>query len=362
MNMNAPGSISEKSITENGDGDMVIPVIGVPFSGPVEGNLDLHGDYFDKSTDLGPLDTVMAFWDHGHDESYMRGELKSLGYSETQIDAFGKDFGFGRRHIGIAQRAETTDEGVIYNVIVNRRAKYFKVLERAAKEGLLSVSSKAIHRVDDPDNPGHIKYWALAAVDFTPTPANPEAKLLLKSLMEDEMQGEEEEVVQTSSEPVPTEAEQPQTQTPITDAVRAVEKADDPDSEADPADETSEDEGGVSASAKSAEVELVKSFGERMDALEEKLERVEALFGKIEKAINSVETNTSKAIKDMNDDLQIAIPELARQITGSLRNDVRQEVRKSRAETKIETEKSAVASSRVHKPEVAAAISNWPGA
>jgi hypothetical protein len=363
--MTMQGSVMQKGIGEIESGDLVIPVIGIPFKGPINGNLDLHGDYFDKSTDLGPLETVMVFWDHGHDELYMRSEMKNLGLTDAQIESFGKDFGFGRQHIGIAQRGEITEEGVIYNVILNRRTKYRQVLARAAKNDLLSVSSKALHRVDDPENPGRIKYWAVGAIDFTPTPANPEAKLLLKSLMEDDMQSEVEEVVVQDAPAAASEtpAEQPPAQTPITDAIRAVEQAADPVSEAEPAAESSEPE--PEQKAVTLESDLAKSIGERMDALEEKFNAaIAALTKSFEERIASMDANTSKAVKDLNADLQIALPELARQITSNLKGEVRKEVSKSRVETQIETEKSAApatAVTRLHSPEVAAVISNWPG-
>ena len=321
----AKALVLEKQVHYDEKGDLVIPIIGVPFRGvTVGGKGDLIGDVFTPETDIGPVQEVTAFFDHGKDEEYLRGEIKALGYSDDEINRMG-DIGFGKQHIGVAHRGETTPEGIIYRVVVNRHHKYLKLLERLAREGIIGASSGAKNRI--PNEPGQLKYFPIVEMTVSPTQMNPYAQLLAKSLITGggmEENAKPNEAVE--NQPV-TEAT---SATPITDALRNVEKSVGAGDEKEP-----------------SVAELVQAAIEKsMSGVLERLAAVE------------------KSVSGMNTDMQTALPELANMITKSLRGDVRQEVQKSEAERTVE--KSAAALTEKSKPVVAApvkpAMKNWPGA
>lgn len=320
----AKALLLDKQVHYNEDGDLVIPLIGVPFRGvTADGKGDLIGDVFTPETDIGPVKEVTAFFDHGRDAEYLRNEIKALGYTDDEVNRMG-DIGFGKHHIGVAQRGETTPDGIIYRVVVNRHHKYVKLLERLAREGIIGASSGAKNRI--PETPGHLKYFPIVEMTVSPTQMNPFAELLAKSFINDGS-GMEENTK-------PNEAavqEQPQSEatpaTPITDALRNVEKS-----------------VGAGDVKEPSIAELVEA------AIEKHISRL------IER-IDAVE----KSVTGLNLDMQTALPELGSMITKSLRGEVRAEVEKSEAERTVD--KSAAALVEKSKPvAVNSATKNWPGA
>jgi hypothetical protein len=130
-----------------------VPVIGIPFGD--ENNRDFYGDWFDKNTDVGPLNEGFTYFDHLMDWLYVPDTIE----------------GFGTRIIGKAIKKGISEEGILYHLIVNQRERYLDMIERLANEGYLSVSSMANYAEWDKSINGRIARWDTFAVDFTPTPA-----------------------------------------------------------------------------------------------------------------------------------------------------------------------------------------------
>lgn len=322
-----PARVLSKSITETADGDLLIPVIGIPFKGITDDNRDLAGDYFHENTDLGPLSTVMAFFDHGMDKYYTEyevyGALDKLGVDplmwETYIKKLG-DFNFGEEHIGIAQKGDITPEGVMYTIIVNRRHRYKEMLRQLAEEGHLDASSGAKTRRDSKSEPGKIDYWSVAEISLTPTPMNPKAAALVaKSLITLGAGMDAEKQVETTSA------------TPITDALREVVATD-----------------------KSAEVGASESIAELVKGLRDEIAAVRAENAVLKETVVQNDKAIQKAFEDLATDMKTAIPELGRLIAKSLTVEVREEVAKSKAELRLEKPAAKSVAKNAN-------IANWPG-
>lgn len=345
--MEMKAQVLAKSVSYNEDGDLVIPVVGIPFTGPINGIRDLSGDFFHKNTDTGPLETWVADFDHGLDQTYMKKELKAMGYDSEMIKSLG-DIGFGKQEIGIAEKGETTADGIIYNVIVNRRHRYIKALEKAAKQGLIDASSRALSRIDDPEVPGKIDYWQGVALALTPTPMNPDAKnLLMKSIVEEyEMTKKTEQEVTT---PVEGEVETPVAEepvTPITDKVREKlnKSAAKAENEEQPVDPTI--------------VDMLKAMLEGQTRLEQALvtfqEGMTAEIGTVKSELGGLQKNVS----DFRIDVETALPELAGMLAEDLKGEVHNATHKSKFELDAETNKRQQQPSRIPQK---ASTRDWPG-
>lgn len=151
---------TEHHIHRDGNGDLVVPVIGVPFGGSEE--RDLYGEWFDKNTDLGPLMEGISYFDHQMDWLYVPDSIE----------------GFGTRYIGKTMTKAMTEEGLLEYIIIQRRERYIDMLERLARSNLLSVSSMANYASYDPLVNGRIAEWHKFATDFTPTPAEINARIV----------------------------------------------------------------------------------------------------------------------------------------------------------------------------------------
>ena len=166
-----------KSFRVEGD-QLIVPVIGIPFNGPAEiGGKDLHNEWFDKSTDVGPLNEAMVYFNHNRfyplDDS--PAELERMA---TLARAYKGEV------LGIAKKAETTEEGVIYNLVLDMRKRYVKYLKEMIENNLLDVSSGAKYAELDPTSEGRISKWHTVEISLTPSPANPNAVPLTKSILE----------------------------------------------------------------------------------------------------------------------------------------------------------------------------------
>lgn len=182
------GIVQSKAVTQTEDGEVIIPVVGIPFGSP--DRRDLHGDYFDSKTKTGNLKEVYSYLDHGYDW-YIREGVR--GYIEDHGDELsdGEKWrlmedaknAFGDNLIGTAKKVETTAEGVIYNIIVDKNHRYKDLLRRLAEQGYLGASSKCNVRIDDEKIRGRIDEWHTIEVSLTPTPASPDAQAILKSFI-----------------------------------------------------------------------------------------------------------------------------------------------------------------------------------
>lgn len=197
---------------------MIIPVIGIPFNGPKEiGGKDLHNEYFDKSTDIGPLNEAMVYFNHNR--------FYPLDDSPEELERMATLARVYKGQVlGIAKKAETTEEGVIYNLVLDMRKKYVRYLKEMIENNLLGVSSGAKYAELDPNNEGRISKWHTVEISLTPSPANPNAVPLAKSILEraleeKTMSNETSEVLQESDG-----VEQlPQNQNPTEELMRSLQ-------------------------------------------------------------------------------------------------------------------------------------------
>lgn len=300
-----PIHIIEKSVHYNENEDLIIPVIGIPFKGPIDGIRDPEGDFFHEGTEVGGAREILAFWDHGKDKSYLASELDMLGLTDAEIKSFGPDLGFGERDIGVAQRGEKTPEGIIYNVIVNRNHRYKRMLEVAARNGLIGGSSGAKSYIYDRSVPGKVDYASVVEMTLSATPWNIEARVLNKAII-------------TTEEDMPPKVVDPKT--PIEAAV-----AETPEVKA---------KGGISAAliAKSAEIPdpVIDAGAVEMVSVPR------AEFDALRAEVSGLRETVEKSIMGLSSDMEEAFPLLADLIAKSLRSEISEQVLKSKLELTVE--------------------------
>lgn len=151
------------------EGDIYVDVLGVPYGGPPElGDRDVEGEFFSKSTDLGPLNTFLSYIGHA-------------SYEEMGLpDDFAKSL------VGVAKKLEETEEGIIYRILVDKNYKYRNLVKRLADEGVWLASSHPFQRsVEINNRTGHIDRWHIVELGLSVSAANPKAKqIIAKSLQE----------------------------------------------------------------------------------------------------------------------------------------------------------------------------------
>lgn len=136
----------------------------VVFSG--EDDPDLEGEYFTKSTDLGPVSdglpvTLPAYFHHGLDQTV---KSERTGHATVKID----------------------EVGVFAEYWISRRKEYLKELLEA---GILGQSSGPVqHLIEKMEGPRGkavwLKSWPLGEASLTPEPAEPRTYAVpLKSLI-----------------------------------------------------------------------------------------------------------------------------------------------------------------------------------
>lgn len=153
-------SSSAVRVKSTTDQSTIFEIVGVPYGGPsfLQGK-DFHGEKFTKETNYGKnaqgtmvVDTIYAFYDHALN------------------DLVGKDL------LGYAKFIEDTDEGLIYEIEVDKAYRYRNMLLALAEKNLLGASSQPVQTaVDIDENTGIIKQWFPVEISLTPTPANPNA-------------------------------------------------------------------------------------------------------------------------------------------------------------------------------------------
>lgn len=154
-----------------------IVVVGIPFTSPLPGNLDRHNQYFDKNTDIGVLDEVMVYFNHN---KYYAADKSPAEIAKAERLAKA----FRGKILGKARKAETTEEGVLYNIVLDKRIPYIQAIEDMIQDGLLDISSGAKYGELDAEKEGRISKWHAVELSFTPNPANPNAVVLSKSILE----------------------------------------------------------------------------------------------------------------------------------------------------------------------------------
>lgn len=182
--------------------DLGITVLGAPYGGPEwNGNKDLQDEAFIASTEyLDTLPIVFLTLNHGKE---LTSEDGSLSYVETDP-------------IGVAERIEKNDKGVLYRLYAEIRKGYQEIIRELAQNDLLAFSNTPLQRAAfagvNPD--GTYKSYPNVEIALTPRPANPLAlqiieKGLLKMSKETKTDVvEKSEVVEATSEATPTVTDQ----------------------------------------------------------------------------------------------------------------------------------------------------------
>jgi hypothetical protein len=128
---------------------------------------DLEDDYFDASTEYGPFDKSIVFYQHGMDVDLGRKPLKNLA------------------------SLKLTDTGVWFEHQLEIRDAYEGMIYQLAQQGKLGLSSGTAAHLVEREQKGdvyHIKKWFLGIdASYTPNPANPYSSVMpLKSYFSDE--------------------------------------------------------------------------------------------------------------------------------------------------------------------------------
>lgn len=157
-------------IVKQTDTSTVFRVLGVPYGGPeyLEGK-DLHGEYFDKTTDFGWDPTIAA------DAPRVPVIARGLSFYDHAFHPK-----FGTEPIGVAKFYAETDDGQWWDIEVRRAYQYHDFLLTLAQKDMLGASSQPIQTSVEIDydwgegtGDGKIKRWHTVEVSLTPTPANP---------------------------------------------------------------------------------------------------------------------------------------------------------------------------------------------
>lgn len=312
-------AIVQEGIRYTEDGDLIIPVIGQPY-GSADAR-DLTKDFFHEKTDFGPLDKVLSYFDHQNDEQYVEKGIglgkRPVGYSVltgTVPEGRKWDIVYQLKSIPAAHLDKNTmDAAEFEQAIKDRRMKYLKVIEKAARDGLLEASSIAYDRVDDPNVEGKIDEWDTVGMDLTPTNADTRAHVI-KS-------------IQIGGEEMPTEEE-----------LKAAEEKKKQDDDAAIAAKAKAD-----ADAKAAaEAAAAKAKADAEAAKNPVIEQINSEFDKLENKDNPAVTpapqiaalteqvaELQKSVKTLTDFITL---ELAK-ITGSGEESIASMVKKSVAES-----------------------------
>jgi len=151
-----------KALNDNDD-QWMLDVLGVPFGGPYQGR-DAHGEYFTAETDLWleriPSRPVVYF--HGLDEP------------DSMPDVIGQEVGWEQR-----------DDGVWFQVVLNKASRLAQRVWEAAQHGLARASSGAIGHLVRTAPDGRILTWPMGELSLLDAsehvPANPYAVALVRA-------------------------------------------------------------------------------------------------------------------------------------------------------------------------------------
>ncbi len=117
--------------------------------GVVFGGKDLIGDTFEKTTDYGEARSFVGmpvYYDHA------MGGLKS--------------------QIGEVKAYEFADDGLVFEIEIDRRKKYADTVMQLANQQALGMSTGAVAHLVHSEN-GVMKRWVIGEVSLTPIPAEP---------------------------------------------------------------------------------------------------------------------------------------------------------------------------------------------
>lgn len=156
---------SHKSIALGGQLKAVSPgkVRGL---GVVYGGQDLVGDTFTKDTDLGASRSFLGmpvYYDHG-----LSGVKSQVGH----VTAY-----------------EFTDDGIDFEIELDKRKSYLDAIMRLVNEKALGLSTGALSHMVYRDH-GDLKRWIIGEISLTPTPAEPRTGVQYVKILLDAQQQE----------------------------------------------------------------------------------------------------------------------------------------------------------------------------
>lgn len=306
--------VLEKSSGFDEQGNFYVDVIGVPYTGVVDGKADIVGDWFDKSSNVSPIaDEIEADFDHGRDNAWLPADLKEKGFGKASIGI--------SRDMGTYEDAESGISGRLYRVIVDRHHKYMSLVKALVDDKILGASMKMSRRVNDPNKKGYIKEATIAKMSLTPTPMNPMAAALYKSLVLEAFSGETE---MAKSEDKSKEDEGAAAQTPSggekpqNGSESGTEK-----SLSETIDEIFDEGKGTDGTEKSVRGLLMDVIS-GLDALNKRVGSIE----EAQKSANEKSANVEKMAEDVQK-LNEAFPVLAKRVVAAIKGEVIGELEKS---------------------------------
>lgn len=183
--MNSPLT-SVKGYRELDDGTLIVPVIGVPYKEPEYlGERDFQGDYFSPRTNTGPLKQVLSYFDH------------NKGMFDPRLAKYPD---FADEPVGIAERREKTEEGELFDIIIDRAYKYKNLIKKLIDAHALKVSTTPFQRsVRRDKSTGHLDRWEIVELGLVIEAASPNADIVYKSL--EETFGKEFEMAEETKQP-----------------------------------------------------------------------------------------------------------------------------------------------------------------
>lgn len=290
--------VIEKSYEVDAEGNLSIWVRGIPFGGPAElDGKDFEGEYFDKTTDLGPLTRVLSYFDHAKlAESLPDGHpAKSVA-----VD-------FSKTLIGVADQELTDDEGVIWKIIVDKDHKYKNLLKRLADARMIKGSSTPFQRtVQINEKSGHIDRWHVIEMTACVTPCNPDA------VQVDFYKSIGDELLMAEKTPVITEDKNEEKTASVTEQIDQIFE-----------ETTVGDNAGDAEKATNIPTTLTEILS-RLDSFSIQISG----YATMEKTLEKMQTDL--------EDLQIAIPKLGQYIAKSLTGKVEEIADKSLDERQAE--------------------------
>lgn len=360
-------NVISKGVHFNDEGDLIIPMIGIPFKGPVTVDVgdgvmkavaDLAGDWFHEGTELPMVNEVGVNWDHDRWQNYAVKEIKELKakgiFKAEDLEAMSADFGFPvNRDIGVAVKKGLTEDGVVYHIILNRHTKYLKGLAQAATDGLIQGSGEFKSFEYDAEIPGKVNFADLVKIAITPSAYNNMAAVVEKSVtMEGDIVAKGTgAATEVKTDPAGAAPSAPEAAAPV-ESVSVITAAVRAKSAALKGDETPTVEGEVVTDADGEEAVVI----------------TKALFMDLVNAVKGIAADQQTILKSLSDfqsDLGVALPELGPMIAASLTETIQDSVtgivKKSKLELNTESSvfgtKTADQRKQTPKP-VAAPIHN----
>jgi hypothetical protein len=154
-------------VSQKANGEWKLEVLGAPYGGLIDGK-DMQGDYFSRRTDfmVEPGDERPVLYYHG---------MSPTGQRESSIETIGK-----------ARVTKRNDQGLWFEVILDKTKKYAERIWKAAINGLARASSGSVNYLVRRNADGELLQWPVAELTLldksdSRVPANELATVQLKA-------------------------------------------------------------------------------------------------------------------------------------------------------------------------------------